>query len=184
MGRKKVVVPSDSESLADVDVAVGSSNVEAPQYVVERAKSARSQCKRCNCRIEANTVRVGMMIDGDWGLFTRWQHLQCTVFHKSVTATELDGYRELAPDDKKLVNCRVLASASEVDEDYLPVDPDELVRMSWDHPAEPPPELLMPLLPYQKEGLGWMVHQETTSVHGGILADEMGMGESCDCLFA
>jgi DNA repair protein RAD16 len=36
-------------------------------------------------------------------------------------------------------------------------------------------DLLMPLLPYQKEGLGWMLHQEESSVHGGILADEMGM---------
>lgn len=36
-------------------------------------------------------------------------------------------------------------------------------------------DLLMPLLPYQKEGLGWMIHQEQCTVHGGILADEMGM---------
>lgn len=41
---------------------------------------------------------------------------------------------------------------------------------------EPSKNMLMPLLPYQKEGLGWMMNQETNSVHGGILADEMGMG--------
>ena len=41
---------------------------------------------------------------------------------------------------------------------------------------EPPPELLMPLLPYQKEFLAWAVGQERTNIRGGILADEMGMG--------
>jgi hypothetical protein len=39
---------------------------------------------------------------------------------------------------------------------------------------EPPPELLMPLLPYQKEFLAWGVAQEQGPVRGGILADEMG----------
>ena len=39
---------------------------------------------------------------------------------------------------------------------------------------EPPLELLMPLLPYQKEFLAWGVAQEQGPVQGGILADEMG----------
>lgn len=43
---------------------------------------------------------------------------------------------------------------------------------------EPPPELLMELLPYQKEFLGWAVAQEQGSIKGGILADEMGMGKT------
>ena len=41
---------------------------------------------------------------------------------------------------------------------------------------EPPAELLMPLLPYQKEFLAWAVGQECSNIRGGILADEMGMG--------
>ena len=51
---------------------------------------------------------------------------------------------------------------------------DELVRVDWNTPKEPCSDLLMPLLPYQKEGLGWMVHQENSESRGGILADEMG----------
>ena len=43
---------------------------------------------------------------------------------------------------------------------------------------EPPPELLMPLLPYQKEFLAWSVAQERSEIRGGILADEMGMGKT------
>jgi len=43
---------------------------------------------------------------------------------------------------------------------------------------EPPAELLMPLLPYQKQFLGWALRQEQGDIKGGILADEMGMGKT------
>ncbi len=43
---------------------------------------------------------------------------------------------------------------------------------------EAPPELLMTLLPYQKEYLAWAVKQERGDIKGGILADEMGMGKT------
>ena len=43
---------------------------------------------------------------------------------------------------------------------------------------EAPPELLMTLLPYQKEFLAWAVKQEQGDIKGGILADEMGMGKT------
>lgn len=39
----------------------------------------------------------------------------------------------------------------------------------------PPPEMLMPLLPFQKEWLAWSLKQEEYEFKGGILADEMGM---------
>jgi DNA repair protein RAD16 len=101
------------------------------------------------------------------------------VFHKSITdAATLDGYQELSTDHRQIVAARVAKSLDEIDEDDIPINPDDLVRKAWDTPKEPPAHLLMPLLPYQKEGLGWMSNQEKNSVHGGILADEMGMGRN------
>lgn len=47
--------------------------------------------------------------------------------------------------------------------------------------AEPPPDLIMPLLRYQKEFLAWASKQEQ-SVAGGILADEMGMGKTIQAI--
>ena len=41
-----------------------------------------------------------------------------------------------------------------------------------------PEEVLVPLLPYQRQFLAWGVSQEQSSVRGGILADEMGMGKT------
>jgi len=41
-------------------------------------------------------------------------------------------------------------------------DPDAEVAAAasaWSTEREPPPTLLAPMLPYQKEGLGWMCHQ-------------------------
>jgi hypothetical protein len=44
---------------------------------------------------------------------------------------------------------------------------------SFSESMEPPADLLMPLLPYQKQFLAWAMKQEKGPVRGGILADEM-----------
>ncbi|KAH8555022.1 SNF2 family N-terminal domain-containing protein [Umbelopsis sp. PMI_123] len=46
-------------------------------------------------------------------------------------------------------------------------------------PVDQPKDLVLPLLPFQKEGVGWMRDQEKSpDFKGGILADEMGMGKT------
>ncbi|CAM6104501.1 unnamed protein product [Calypogeia fissa] len=47
---------------------------------------------------------------------------------------------------------------------------------------DPPKELLMPLLPFQKEWLAWSMKQEEGPMKGGILADEMGMGKTIQAI--
>ncbi|KAG7808557.1 hypothetical protein KL921_003639 [Ogataea angusta] len=44
--------------------------------------------------------------------------------------------------------------------------------------AEHPEGMTITLLPFQLEGLAWMIKQEEGEYHGGILADEMGMGKT------
>ena len=58
----------------------------------------------------------------------------------------------------------------EIDEE---VDIDTNIGYSFTETREPPPELLMPLLKYQKQFLAWALKQEQGNVKGGILADEM-----------
>jgi len=157
--------------------AKSTSTAAIPSYVVEISKSGRAECRKCDEKITNKVLRVGVMLEGDWGLFTRWQHLHCTTFHSSLESVDrIDGYNGLSPENKDLVEKRFLESKSEIDYDFQPLNPDDLVRKCWETPMEPSSDLLMPLLPYQKEGLGWMVHQENSDCRGGILADEMGMG--------
>ncbi|KAK9465223.1 SNF2 family N-terminal domain-containing protein [Lipomyces arxii] len=44
--------------------------------------------------------------------------------------------------------------------------------------AEQPAELTVTLLPFQREGLHWLIAQEASKYKGGMLADEMGMGKT------
>ncbi|CAL5226040.1 g8852 [Coccomyxa viridis] len=67
---------------------------------------------------------------------------------------------------------------SEVEE--LDVD---LVEKARNMPfMEQPEEIMVPLLPYQRQFLAWGVSQEQSSVRGGILADEMGMGKTLQAI--
>lgn len=81
--------------------------------------------------------------------------MACTVFHRSVVeASAIDGYKELSEEMKASVDKRVQESQNEIDDENVPINPDELVRVEWSEAKEPSDQLLMPLLPYQKEGLG------------------------------
>jgi DNA repair protein RAD16 len=172
---KKVHMPFIDEKIVEEE--------PVPVYVVEISKSARALCKRCDEKIMGKVVRVGTIVDGNWGLFTSWLHLDCMVFHKSIEdASLIDGYQELPKESQQLLADRIIKSADEEDEDLKPMDPDEMVRKTWTQPKEPSSDLLMPLLPYQKEGLGWMSNQEFSDMHGGILADEMGMGKTIQAI--
>jgi DNA repair protein RAD16 len=48
--------------------------------------------------------------------------------------------------------------------------------------ADPAPEVLLPLLRFQKEWLAWALTQEASASRGGILADEMGMGKTIQAI--
>lgn len=59
------------------------------------------------------------------------------------------------------------------------LDMDRLVKKKLVESYPQPPEIKMPLLPFQLESLAWMIKQERNEKYrGGILADEMGMGKT------
>ncbi|CDJ63823.1 hypothetical protein, conserved [Eimeria necatrix] len=51
---------------------------------------------------------------------------------------------------------------------------EKLVKREIKGRVASPEGLLLPLLPFQEEGLWWLTQQETSHIKGGILADEMG----------
>lgn len=48
--------------------------------------------------------------------------------------------------------------------------------------VEPSPDIILPLLRFQKEWLAWALKQEESHIRGGILADEMGMGKTIQAI--
>ncbi|KAL0027325.1 hypothetical protein WJX79_000283 [Trebouxia sp. C0005] len=62
------------------------------------------------------------------------------------------------------------------------MDPEALVKSKVYEQMEPPAEMLMSLLPFQKEFLAWAISQERSEIRGGILADEMGMGKTIQAI--
>ncbi|PIN08299.1 Nucleotide excision repair protein RAD16 [Handroanthus impetiginosus] len=73
-------------------------------------------------------------------------------------------------------NERWVAENLEIDMDLI--NQNEIVAETVD----PPDDLIIPLLRYQKEWLAWALKQEESVVRGGILADEMGMGKTLQAI--
>eukprot|EP01088_Endostelium_zonatum_P005609 TRINITY_DN1735_c0_g1_i1.p1 TRINITY_DN1735_c0_g1~~TRINITY_DN1735_c0_g1_i1.p1 ORF type:complete len:691 (-),score=217.33 TRINITY_DN1735_c0_g1_i1:102-2174(-) len=59
------------------------------------------------------------------------------------------------------------------------------LNADYDHEENQPPQLLVPLLQYQRQGLSWMLSRESSSCttsRGGILSDAMGLGKTVQAL--
>eukprot|EP00940_MAST-03C_sp_MAST-3C-sp2_P001866 g1866.t1 len=152
------------------------------QFMAEYAKSGRARCRLCSEKIEKGSVRMGTPIKwrgGDFGWINSWMHLKCTRCEPGSTCKEVFGMNELLEEDRKLVK---LELAKEGLPDHIkkidPTDPTFLTKRVLKR-VKPCKEVDAKLLPYQEEGLGWMLAQENEAKHrGGILADEMGMGKT------
>ncbi|KAK7200378.1 DNA repair protein [Novymonas esmeraldas] len=152
-------------------------------YIVQKSPTARARCRKCSQMIPKGEMRVGIPIRhsaGDNGWISAWQHLGCTRVEqnesKSCSST-MHGFAALKPEEQEQVLKEV--TSAETPEHLKPLDPDDLTRRGKMEQMVPPPTLLRHLLPYQREGMGWMVRQEAdSSIKGGILADEMGMGKT------
>ncbi len=50
---------------------------ELPEYKIEGARSSRSSCKTCKRKIQKDTLRLGVRIEGPFGVGFLWHHLTC-----------------------------------------------------------------------------------------------------------
>lgn len=50
---------------------------ELPPFVIEGARSSRSKCKSCRKKIEKDILRLGILIEGPYGVGYLWHHLTC-----------------------------------------------------------------------------------------------------------
>jgi hypothetical protein len=48
-----------------------------PPYVIEGARSSRAKCKTCRKAIDKGVLRLGVLIEGPYGVGYLWHHLSC-----------------------------------------------------------------------------------------------------------
>mmetsp|Transcript_13524 Transcript_13524/g.49201 ORF Transcript_13524/g.49201 Transcript_13524/m.49201 type:complete len:1275 (-) Transcript_13524:156-3980(-) len=155
---------------------------------VEYAKSSRARCRLCCEAILKDHVKVGLPIkwqqknDGaPYGWGTCWSHPECTRVsqqNRKKLAKQVHGLKDLKPSDAADVLAELASTEKPAKVKMLDPNSAEFARSREIVKAKSPPELLQPLLPFQEEGVGWMLAQEAGTIRGGILADEMGMGKT------
>jgi len=158
---------------------------------VEKAKTGLSVCKRCGEKIPKGELRIGYPVKdhrGEYGAVSLWLHLSCSKADESLVKyfnageyvnKKLVGYDALTGEEKAEVATEVLKKATPVEEDLseavMPAVPAARVLPRHDKPSA----LKVPMLPFQAEGLSWMLERENDrTTKGGVLADEMGMGKT------
>ncbi|CCW63417.1 unnamed protein product [Phytomonas sp. EM1] len=149
-------------------------------YIIQQSPSARARCRKCSQYINKGEFRCGIPVrfaSGEYGWISAWQHLGCTRIEESEDLTKvMHGFAQLEEMQRKEIISEV--TSSETPEHLRTLDPDDLIKRRKLEEAETPKEVLRTLLPYQREGLNWMLAQECSDAKGGILADEMGMGKT------
>ncbi len=63
--------------MSDQDVPKEEVEEQLAPYVIEGARSSRSKCKTCRKKIERGLLRLGILIEGPYGVGYLWHHLTC-----------------------------------------------------------------------------------------------------------
>ena len=140
-------------------------------------------------KIAKDAVRIGEPLKyrgGDYGWISKWMHPEC-YRAEGVTREELEtrvhGLDALKDGDREVLLATVLSpDRPEIENTALDVTSEEFLRRPAVEPMEAQRALTRPLLGFQREGLRWMCDNESGDAKGGILADEMGMGKTIQCI--
>jgi hypothetical protein len=92
--------------------------VELPPYVIENARSGRSKCKTCQRKIDADILRIGVLVDGRFGQGYMWHHLTCgakRLLEQVEEAYEQEAWlnAKVPPDPEDLPSLEKLRSLAE-----------------------------------------------------------------------
>eukprot|EP00933_Yihiella_yeosuensis_P042464 TRINITY_DN37055_c0_g1_i1.p1 TRINITY_DN37055_c0_g1~~TRINITY_DN37055_c0_g1_i1.p1 ORF type:complete len:1176 (-),score=294.54 TRINITY_DN37055_c0_g1_i1:157-3684(-) len=168
----------------------------ACSLLVQYAPTGRASCRRCGEKIDKDMMRLGYPFrfrpqdDG----YTLYLHPECyepSVFgiKEKELKSKVFGYEALNNTERaKLWKAMRSSGRSDAADKEGAAATEEYskgsigVKTKKIPPVPIPSQLAVPMLPFQKEGLAWMCQQEESSVRGGILADEMGMGKTIQAI--
>ena len=68
--------------MAEEDVQAATPEPELAPYLLESARSSRSKCRTCRRKIDKDTLRLGILLEGPFGTGYLWHHLTCAARHR------------------------------------------------------------------------------------------------------
>ncbi|CAJ1394059.1 unnamed protein product [Effrenium voratum] len=160
------------------------------------APTGRARCRRCGEEIEKGQLRLGYPFrwraqEEAYTLFIHPECYESSVFgiKEKELRSKIFGYEALNNTERGRLwkemrsDGRAAKASKEGAKETKQYASGSVGRETKDlAPVPVPKDLAVPMLPFQKEGLAWMCHQEESSVRGGILADEMGMGKTIQAI--
>eukprot|EP00930_Biecheleria_cincta_P095946 TRINITY_DN87831_c0_g1_i1.p1 TRINITY_DN87831_c0_g1~~TRINITY_DN87831_c0_g1_i1.p1 ORF type:complete len:1334 (+),score=184.72 TRINITY_DN87831_c0_g1_i1:213-4214(+) len=160
-------------------------------HQIEKATNDDVCCRVCGDHIVKERFRVGYPRKDEgakYGAVITWFHIHCARQDTTLTGyakigdTRLRrsvlGYEFLPHEEMKQFRDELLRGpVADLMADPTAFPAESSVQRLPQHQA--PTALKVPMLPFQAEGLGWMLAREADeTTKGGILADEMGMGKT------
>jgi len=167
------------------------------RLIVQYAPTGRASCRRCGDLIEKDTLRLGYPFRwrSNEDAYSMWLHPQCYVpevfgIKEKQIPSMIFGYKALNNTEKQKLSKAMrstgkdsaASSAGKSVTKELSTKSIGSAKAEALKPVKIPTEITAPMLPFQKEGLAWMINQESTTARGGILADEMGMGKTIQAI--
>ena len=89
--------------MADSDTPSADSAAPEPElapYLIENARSSRSKCRTCRRKIDKDTLRIGVLLEGPYGTGYLWHHLNCAAKRRFDDVAEAYKQSAWAPELK------------------------------------------------------------------------------------
>ncbi len=67
------------------------SEEEQAPHKIEKARSSRSKCRTCRRKIDKDTLRLGILLEGPYGTGYLWHHLKCAAKRRPEDVEEAYG---------------------------------------------------------------------------------------------
>lgn len=87
--------------MADSDTPTADSGAPEPElapFLIENARSSRSKCRTCRRKIDKDTLRIGILLEGPYGTGYLWHHLNCAAKRRFDDVAEAYKQNSWAPE--------------------------------------------------------------------------------------
>lgn len=161
---------------------------ELAPYVIEGARSSRAKCKTCRKKIDKAVLRIGVLIEGPYGVGYLWHHLTCAAKRRLEDVEEAyereawNEAKEPPGDLPSIEDLRTLSREAEEKREtrkkipWVEVDPSG--RAKCKHCGEPMEKGSLRVVLGREIEFGTQYRTMPIHVHVGCVADEI---EKVDC---